>query len=220
MGAGVNVMAGRRPRRTVARPLPVLAPAILAALAGCLPTATLEHRPEESRLCRTVDARGWAGKETSWQRALGDDRHAYFSWGDTGTTRQIRGPLEGVAWVEFSAFAVGTTRESPRPTLVFDPSTAVLEIGGRQVHALPRLWLAERGEIGNVPRTELAVPATLNPASSRNDNFFLAFPVTLPRARDTWRVDGGAITIEGRATALPVAESCFTPARTWWAPIY
>jgi hypothetical protein len=214
-------MAARHPRRTMSRLRPAVTLAILAsALSGCLPTATLEHRPEGARICRTVDARGWAGEGDSWTRALGDDRHARFGWVDEGSTRQIPGPLEGVYWVEFSAFAVGTTRESPRPVLVFDPSTAVLEIGGRPVHALPRLWLAERGEINHVPRTELPVPATLNPGTSINDRFFLAFPVPTPRARDTWRIDGGTIAIDGRATALPVAESCFTPSKTWWAPIY
>lgn len=51
-------------------------------------------------------------------------------------------------------------------------------------------------------------------------NFFIAFPMPTPRARDTWRIDGGTIANDGRAVALPVAESCFTPSKTWWAPIY
>jgi len=194
--------------------------AALAALAGCLPTATLEHRPEEARLCRTVDARGWNGADTSWRYTLDDGDMVSFDWSDAGSSRDIPGPLEGVYWVEFGASSRGRTAEAPRPTMVFDPSTAVLEIGGRQVHALPRLWTSELAKGTYAPASELPVPARLSAGSLMSRNFFLAFPVPVPRARDTWRIDGGTIAIEGRDMSLPVAQSCFTPARTWWAPIY
>jgi len=194
--------------------------AALAALAGCLPTATLEHRPEAAQLCRTVDARGWTGTGATWQLTLDDGDHAYFSWSDAGSTRDVAGPIEGVYWVGFSAFTVSRLQDGPRPVMVFDPSTAVLEIGGRRVHALPRLWASELAAGYYAPKTELPVPGRLSGGSFMGHDFFLAFPVPSPRARDTWRVDAGTITIEGRDTPLPVAQSCFTPSKTWWAPIY
>ena len=199
---------------------PVAALAALAALAGCLPTATLAHRPEAAQLCRTVDARGWTGTGDAWQLTLDGGDRAYFSWNDAGSTRDVPGPLEGVYWLGFTAFAVAQANEAPRPPMVFDPSTVVLEIGGRRVHALPRLWASSLSRGYHAPTDELPVPGRLTAGSSPSHDFFLAFPVPTPRARDTWRIDGGAIAIAGREMTLPVAESCFTPSRTWWAPIY
>lgn len=199
---------------------PVVVLAALAALSGCLPTATLEHRPEESRLCRTVDARGWNGAGASWTRSFDDGDHASFDWSDAGSSQDIPGPIEGVYWVQFHASASGSTPDAPRPIASFDPATAVLAIGGRQVHALPRLWAADMVKGYYTPTSELPVPGRLSAGSLMSRNFFLAFPVPAPRARDTWRIDGGTMTIGGKVVALPVAESCFTPSRTWWAPIY
>lgn len=214
-------MAARHPHRPMLRlRSPITLAVLTASLSACLPTATLEHRPEEAHVCKTVQARGWSGNDNRWELKLADGDRAYFTLSDDGSAREIAGPIEGVYWVRFWAFTAGRTSDSPRPTMVFDPSSAVLRIGGREVHALPRLWTAEMRTGNYAPTSELAVPARLSAGSLPSLDFFLAFPVPPPRARDTWHIDAGTITIEGHDVPLPVAESCFTPAKTWWAPIY
>lgn len=193
---------------------------VAASLAGCLPTATLEHTPDMARLCKTTEPRGWDARGGSWTLPLRDGGLALFGWTDAGSTRTIPGPLKDVYWVEFTAFTVGHTREAPRPPMVFDPTTVVLHLNGREVRALPRLWLAEQVAGYHEPTTELPVPGRLTAAALLEHDFFLAFPVPPPPAHDSWRLTGGAIEIEGHVVPLPDAESCFTPARTWWAPIY
>ena len=187
-------------------------------LAGCM--ATLEHTPDTAHICSTADARGWKGSGSDW--GLARDGQPYWSFGliDDGSRHSVDGPLKDVYWVMFSAGTFGSGVGAPRLPMVYDPADAVLQVGGREVHALPRLWTAEQRAGYFVPTRELAVPARLNaPDIPFPEWFYLAFPVKPPRASDTWRIDSGSILLDGQRVPLPVGQSCFTPSRTWMSPI-
>lgn len=201
--------------------LPLLV-ALLAplALAGCVVMPA--HRAEYSSVCKTADARGWqiiGG--TSASRPRNGQRYWNFGWLDDGSRDTVRGPLKNVYWVLFSAGTTGSGVGAIRLPMVYDPRDAVLHIGGRDVHALPRLWIAQQDKTGLfVPDGELPVPSNLNTADMPFPEwFYMAFPGGPPGSRDTWQLDGGSMLLGDERVPLPVGESCFEPSKTWLAPI-
>jgi hypothetical protein len=198
----------------------VVAIAIVASsIFGC--AATLQHRPEVSALCNPAESNGWTGYETRWESRIITGNDYIFTLMDKGSRGGITGPVDHVYWVMFGAMTSGSAVGFPRLPMVYDPSSAVVEIDGRRVHALPRLWRAEQVRGDFVPTSEVAVPADLNVPDARFPNwYYMAFPMHTPRASDQWRLAGGTILLDGVQTPLPVAESCHTDADTRWVPIH
>ncbi len=202
------------------RPIAAALAALAAlALAGCL--ATPEHKAAYANLCSVTDARGWkVASVMSASRPRNGTEYWEFGWLDDGSRDTVRGPLEHVYRVLLSAGTVGSGAGEARLPMVYDPRGATLRIAGREVPALPRLWVAQQDRTGLfVPARELPGPANLNaPDIPFPGWFYLAFPGGPPGAHDRWQIDGGSMALEEQPVPLPVGESCVTPSRTWMAP--
>lgn len=188
-------------------------------LSGCM--ATLEHSPEAVHVCRTAEANGWEGSfPTSHRMKIADSSYSFQISDEPLLEKKVSGLAGPVFWVRVDAGTSGRAVGYRMPPMVYQPSDAVLSWNGRQVHALPRLWRAHLGSRAE-PALELPVPHNLNaPEEPFPGWFYIAFPVKPPRPHDTYTLTGGTVLLDGRSTVLPVEQSCYTPSRTWWAPIY
>lgn len=176
----------------------------------CLPACGLYwYTPEEASLCHTIDQKGWEYGAGGWEYTIIDNRYS-FAVLDDGSRTHVSGPVRNVYWVMISAGDWDLRKRSiASGTMVYDPGSAVITIHGQQLHALPRLWLAESKEGPYAPTTEIPATANLNLYAHRAVNwFYIAFPMQPPSADDTWKIDPGTITLDGMRKALPVSESC------------
>lgn len=198
----------------------VIAIASALALSGCM--ATLEHTPEAVHVCKTMQANGWSGSfPTSHEMKIAGSEYHFQISDEPVLKARVPGLSGSVFWVMVQAGTAGSGVGYPTPPMVYQPSDAVLTRGGSQVHALPRLWRAALGKGHYGPAEELPVPYNLNNSREILSGwYYIAFPVKPPRPRDTYTLTAGSVLLDGRRTLLPVEQSCFTPARTWWYPIY
>jgi len=186
-----------------------------AALAGCM--ATWVHNPESVSLCRTVAANGWQQDGAHWTRTVGSTELSIDIRDHRARPEKV-GPIDNVHWVEIDAHVRGPDSRSHRLPVLLDPAGVVIEIDGRQVHALERAWeLQARME----PGTEVRMPLNLNdPDTTWTDGYAIAFPMSHPTPRQSYVLRGGPLRVGATSVALPDVASCHEDASSDLSPIH
>ena len=190
---------------------------------GCM--STLVHTPEGVAVCRPLDDAGWRSNmrwgAAHWSLQLSTSSYSVQLF-DHGSADDVVGPLDDVYWVQVGGSGYeDATGHRPLPVL-FDPAEAVVAIGGKEIHALPRAWLQEFADGRLQPLREVVVPVELNapvPRGRTTPNVFIAFPVHRPGRAANYTLTLGAMLLDGKRTRLPTAGSCHRDSDTHWEPI-
>ncbi len=197
-------------------------PVLMVGLTAVLLSAcTVAHQGEQVSLCKVVEPNGWSFEKDHPLSAtfVGASSSYVFNVFEKGSNDVIHGPLPRAYWITVTGTMQGPSPPTRKP-MMYDPGSAVLEINGQRVQAIPRLWRSEQGNLFQ-PAKEVAVPANLDVEYGGTLGFFfVAFPISPPRPKDTYVFRPGSILIDGKRQTLPAFASCYVPSRTWLSPIY
>lgn len=187
---------------------------LLGGLAGCMGTYVRE--PERVHLCRAEAAHGW--DTSGHQERDGVTYHVKFT--DSGSEPEVTGPIPQVYWVGLQGGTAGSAAGRRAPPMLYDPGEAYIDIDGRRVNALPRLWTA--GDVGGLSAAvqALSPPADLNdPAHRTWRGYYIAFPMRPPAKDARYVISPGTILLDGQRVTLPRQLSCHEDARTRYSPL-
>ncbi len=199
---------------------PVLATSMvsLLAFAGC----SLEHSSEKVSICKVVDQQGWL-IEKDWPTSakLEESGITYsFDVQDDESGGKKRGSAPSAFWIKVTGMTIGSANPKLRRPFVYDPTEAVLEIEGKRVSAIPKIWFSEQVNGIYQPVSETPIPTDLNIEYQRlTASFFIGFPIPPPTAKQTYKFHPGTALLDGKRVNLPSFGSCYFPFKVWLYPV-
>ncbi|PRC94318.1 hypothetical protein [Solimicrobium silvestre] len=177
---------------------------VTVSMASLLSGCFINAYPAQHSLCQADALSNW--KYNRVQSQLDQKEGRYFfsvrdeSWNSKAITS---GLLSGVYWIKLDGSPI--PRDRGLPVMAYDPAKAYIEVQGKRIPAIPRIWTG-----AEMPETEVTLPVNFT-----HKTYFLAFPVTLDKF-DTFRVGFGSAWLNGVEIPLPAYESCNTSVHFDW----
>jgi hypothetical protein len=190
--------------------------ASVSGLQGCV--ATYSYHPENVRTCKTEAGSEWSGGGTNL-RLIQPNASYSFHLTDQGSNNVGSFVKTDMFLVMVYGASFGKLAGMYVPEMLYDPSNAFIEIDGKKILAMPKIWEANlvNGYYG--PTKELPAPTNLNVIRPVPQNFFIGFKFD-PSPGDTYRIHVGKIILDGKETALPTFLSCYKEGYGKWYPIH
>jgi len=182
---------------------------LCASLTSCM--ATPSYRSSTAHLCGPIVGNGWS----DGARNIGGVSYDFTSFIWAKQDKEL--PLQGVYWVGVHGITLGAGAGEYAPPMIYDSGDAELEVSGRKIKAIRRLWRSDTGVDG---LSEVSVPANLNVRGKIvSPSFYIAFPVKIDDPMTEFVFRSGTILLDGVRYPLPVYKSCYDHGGFRWYPI-
>jgi len=175
--------------------------------------ATTSHHSGRAYLCRPIETNGWEDQG----RKIGDVYYGFRVSIGKGRGQDI--PLQNIYTIAIEGTTSGLGAGERAPPVIYDPNEAELEVKGKKIKALRRLWRSD--DSGDTsPPPEVSIPANLNVLGKvLSSTFYIAFPIKIDDPKTQFVFRPGTILLDGTRYPLPVYKSCYESGGFRWYPI-